>query len=92
MRVEAYNKINQIYQTKQQSRTSGSVRTEARDELCISSTGKDYQAARQALASVPDIREDRVRELKAEVDAGTYHVSADSFAAKVIAKYEELSF
>lgn len=92
MRVDAYNKVNQIYQTKQKSRIRETSRAEARDELCISSAGKDYQTARQALSYVPDIREDRVSELKASVDAGTWQVSADSFASKVIAKYEEMTF
>ena len=92
MRVEAYNKINQIYQTKQKSAVKGTAKTSARDELTISSTGRDYQVARQALANAPDIREDRVTALKSSIDAGTYQVSADSFAAKVIAKYEEMTF
>ena len=91
MRVEAYNKIGQIYQAEQKTRAKGATKAASRDELTISSTGKDYQIARQAIAAIPDIRTDRVAELKARIESGAYQVSADSFAAKVIAKYEEMS-
>ena len=91
MRVEAYNKIGQIYQTEQKARAKEATKAASRDELTISSAGKDYQTARQALAAIPDIRMDRVADLKAGIESGTYQVNADSFAAKVIAKYEEMS-
>lgn len=92
MRVDAYSQISKIYETKQKERTKQIAKTSRRDELTISDLGRDYQVARQALMNVPDIREDRVNVIKARMDAGTYQVSADSFAAKVIAKYEEMSF
>lgn len=91
MRIDAYNQISQIYGTKQTARTREAANTKKRDELTISSTGRDYQIARQALGSVPDIREDRVAAIKAGIADGSWQVSADSFAAKVIAKYEEMS-
>lgn len=91
MRIDAYNQISQIYGAKQTARTREAANTKKRDELTISSTGRDYQIARQALGSVPDIREDRVAAIKAGIADGSWQVSADSFAAKVIAKYEEMS-
>lgn len=91
MRIDAYNQISKIYDSKQTARTREVARTKARDELTISSTGRDYQIARQALNNVPDIREDKVAAIKSRMADGSYQVSADSFAAKVIAKYEEMS-
>lgn len=91
MRIDAYNQISKIYDSKQTARTREVARTKARDELTISSTGRDYQVARQALNNVPDIREDKVAAIKSRMADGSYQVSADSFAAKVIAKYEEMS-
>ncbi len=91
MRVEAYNKIGQVYQANQTMRIKETAKGSERDELTISNTARDYQAARQALARVPDIREDKVNAIKQSMEAGAYQVSADSFAAKLIARYEELS-
>ena len=91
MRVEAYNKIGQVYQANQKMRTRETVKGSERDALTISETARDYQTARQALAQVPDIREARVSAIKQSMEAGTYQVNAESFAAKLIARYEELS-
>ena len=91
MRVEAYNKIGQVYHANQKMRTRETVKGSERDALTISETARDYQTARQALAQVPDIREDRVSAIKQSMEAGTYQVNAESFAAKLIARYEELS-
>lgn len=92
MRVDAYNQISKIYEPKQKARARETVKSSGRDELTISSLGRDYQVARQAVMAAPDIREDKVSAIKSQMTSGTYQVSADSFAAKVIAKYEEMSF
>lgn len=89
MRIDAYNQINAVYETKQKARAQQAKKTGSRDEVYISSAGKDYQAARQAIALAPEIRKDKVASLKAQIDAGTYQVSGESFAAKLIARYEE---
>ena len=62
----------------------------ASDQLQLSSTGKDYQTAKAAVKTAPDIREDLVASIKASMEAGTYQVSGESFADKLFAKYEEM--
>lgn len=89
MRIDAYNQINSIYDTKQKAKTQAAKKITSRDEVYISSTGRDYQVARQAVLAAPDIREDKVNQIRSRIEAGTYQVSSESFAAKLIAKYEE---
>ena len=40
------------------------------------------------IENVPDVREDRVAELKTQIQNGTYNVSNESFADKLLAAYE----
>lgn len=88
MRIEAYNQVAQIYKA---NKTAGTAKTKSmgagRDEVQISSFGRDYQIAKQAVAEASDIREEKVAELAAKVKSGTYDVSVDDFAAKVMEKY-----
>ena len=44
----------------------------------------------KAVAESSDVREDVVAPIKARIQSGTYEVSADSFADKLIQKFEEL--
>ena len=86
MRVEAYNSVAQIYKTNRAAGASAAAKTEkSRDQ--ISSIGYDYQIAKQAVAEASDIREDKVAELSAKVKSGTYDVSNEAFAEKLLEKY-----
>ena len=58
-----------------------------RDEVQISSFGRDYQIAKQAVAEAADIREDKVAELKTKVNSGNYSVDTADFAKKLLEKY-----
>ena len=90
MRIEAYTQVQQLYQTKKvnQARKSGSV--SHADQLQISNLGKDFQTARAAVAGSPDIREELTAPIKAKIQSGTYSVDNESFAEKLLKKYEEM--
>ena len=88
MRIDAYNQIAQIYKTNKAGKvTIASSVAAVRDEVQISSFGRDYQIAKQAVQEASDIRTDKVAELKAKVNAGSYHVDNGDFASKLLAKY-----
>lgn len=88
MRIEAYNQVAQIYKASKIAEASKTTKTQSgRDEVQISSFGRDYQIAKQAVAEASDIREDKVAELSAKVKSGSYDVSTDTFADKLLEKY-----
>lgn len=90
MRIEAYTQVQQIYQSQQvnKSRKTGNVAKS--DNVQISSFGKDIQAAKTALAGSPDIREELTAPIKAKIQSGTYAVDNESFADKLLKKYDEM--
>lgn len=88
MRIEAYNQVTQIYNSGKVSKMKGSSSVDKRDQLQISQTGRDYHVAKQAVANAPDIREDKVIQVKNRIASGSYKVEAGEFAAKLIEKYE----
>lgn len=90
MRIEAYNQVQAVYQAQQASKVSKVSNVTKTDKVSISSFGKDIQTAKAALSNIPDVREDVVANLKAKIDNGTYNVSPESFADKLIAKYNSL--
>ncbi len=56
----------------------------AKDEMSISSSAKDVQLASKAIKNVPDVRVDKIKALKEQIDNGTYNVSAIDIADKMI--------
>jgi len=92
MRIDAYNQIQQIYGTSQMKKTEEKKATKSsfKDELFLSATAMDAQVAKMALASTPDIRESLVAPIKEKIDNGTYDVSAEDLAGKLLEKYNGL--
>ena len=94
MRIGTYNMVNQIYGakgTKKSNAVSGTNYASFKDEVSFSSMGKDMQVAKNALSGVSDVRESKISELKAKVSSGTYNVSPEAFADKLISAYEAQS-
>ncbi len=90
MRIEAYTQVQQIYNTKKTAKLQNKAKMSSTDQLQISSIGKDIQTAKTALAESSDIREELTAPLKASIASGTYQVSGESFADKLMQKYDEL--
>ena len=54
------------------------------DTVVLSDTAKAVQEAKTQLESIPDVREDKVAELKEQVENGTYKVDSEKLAEKMI--------
>ena len=88
MRIEAYNAVSQIYSAKKPGQVNKTNTSYGRDQVQISSLGKDFQTVKQAVANSSDIRSEVTEPIKAAIKNGTYNVSNDDFAAKLIEKFE----
>ncbi len=86
MRIEAYTQVQQVYKTSTTKTGNAKKSKAASDQLELSSMGRDYRVAKQAVAAAPDVREELIAPLKKSVNAGTYQVSTESFADKLLEK------
>lgn len=93
MRIDAYNAISQVYQTSV-SKTAGKNKGKGAlsDSLHISGMAKDYQTAKSAVVAAPDIRQEKVAEIKAMMEKGTYSVSNEALAEKILNQTKTLTF
>ena len=89
MRIEAYNAVSQIYSAQKPGKVNKTSAAYGRDQVQISSIGKDIQTAKAAVANSSDIRKEITEPIKNAIANGTYNVSNDDFASKLLAKYEE---
>lgn len=90
MRIEAYTQIQQVYGTKNKAKTQNTKKSAGSDRIQISSIGKDIQTAKNAVAAAGDIRSELTAPIKASIANGTYYVSGESFAEKLMKQYEEI--
>lgn len=90
MRIESYTQVQQLYRTKKTAKAQQTSKKASSDQIQISSFGKDIQVAKNAVAASDDIRAELTAPLKASIANGTYQVSGESFAEKLLEKYEEI--
>ena len=89
MRIDAYNAVNQINQTSQISKAKTAS---VSDKFEISDTAKTYQTARTAVSKASDVREDKIADIKARMAAGTYNISSEAVADKILNNISTLTF
>ena len=82
--IEAY--VNNVQDKKttappKDKTANGSVKT---DTVDISDTAKRVSAAREELDRIPDVREEKVAELKKQIESGGYKVDSEVIAEKML--------
>lgn len=92
MRIDALNQVSKLYQTNRPKKVSKNAENDTADKFEISQSAKDYQVAKSAVKNSPDIREDKVAEIKNAIASGTYNVSAAEIADNIISKYFDSIF
>ena len=59
----------------------------SKDAYEVSQFAKEYQIAKNAVSKTSDVREDRVAEIKEALASGTYNVSAQEIAEKMVSRF-----
>jgi negative regulator of flagellin synthesis FlgM len=54
------------------------------DTVVISDAAKRVHEARRQLEDIPDVREEKVAQLRSQIQSGTYEIDADKIAGKMI--------
>ena len=82
--IDAY--INQVKKNQEADPSVEATGQENRkqDSVELSQTAKELQAARKIIEQVPEIRTDKVAQLKAQIENGTYDIDSDKIAEKLL--------
>ncbi|GAE87772.1 flagellar biosynthesis anti-sigma factor FlgM [Acetivibrio straminisolvens] len=83
---EGVPKVSGIYDSSKslnKTEKTGNV-DRKKDVVSISNQAKDIQTAMKALKEIPDIRKDRVEELTRKIETGTYKVTEEDIADKIL--------
>jgi negative regulator of flagellin synthesis FlgM len=54
------------------------------DTVVISDAAKRIQEAQKQIQAIPDVRAEKVAEIKSQIENGTYQINADQIAGKMI--------
>ena len=63
---------------------AGSASVKPIEKVDLSTMAKEIQKAKVEVSKLPDVREEKVQEIKAQVEKGTYNVSGEQIANKMV--------
>jgi len=89
MVIDKIGNINNIIEPKKTKPVSGAKEVKKNDSIQISSEGKkaaEIAKHMQVVHDAPDIRADRVKEIKEKIDNGTYDFNDDKMLEMVADK------
>ena len=81
--LQQYQKIDKV-QSESNQKVDGSAAPE--EKVNLSTKARDIQQLRDAVNQLPDVREDKVREFKDQVDRGAYDVNGQKVAEKMVSE------
>jgi negative regulator of flagellin synthesis FlgM len=81
--VQQYQKADKVQEESSQ-KVGGNAAPE--EKVNLSTKARDIQQLRDAVNQLPDVREDKVRELKDKVDKGAYDVNGQKIAEKMVSE------
>ena len=94
MRIDAYNAVSQLYKTGSARNVKKTNQTQSyvNDKLEFSQTAKSYQVAKAAVSTASDVRMDKVAMIKEQMAAGTYKISSEVVADKLLGRIDTIVF
>ncbi|MGE5472837.1 MAG: flagellar biosynthesis anti-sigma factor FlgM [Ignavibacteriales bacterium] len=87
--MKIWGNIPQIQEVYNKNKTTSKIEKSSsvsskKDAVSISSEGKDFQTALKAVRETPDIRTDRIEEIKQKMQGDKYEVSSSDIADKIV--------
>ncbi|TSA10913.1 MAG: flagellar biosynthesis anti-sigma factor FlgM [Deltaproteobacteria bacterium] len=85
--VAQYVQNNQAAQGAQQAereKQAAAEQSQATDKVELSAASRDIQKIQEVLENTPDVRAEKVQELKSKIESGQYKVDARGIADKMI--------
>ncbi len=86
MRINNMSNVGSLYnttKTKKAYKQSGNAGI--KDSVSLSSFAKELSVAKKAVDTTPDVRQEKVQAIKAQIKEGTYNVEAEQVAEKILA-------
>ncbi|MFW5962104.1 MAG: flagellar biosynthesis anti-sigma factor FlgM [bacterium] len=89
MRIDPYRQIslNKLQKEKNNKKKDDQIKSQ-KDKLAISKQAIDMTDIKKKLEQTPDVRKEKIAELKAQIQNGTYQIDAREVAKKILANFK----
>lgn len=87
MRIYKVNQPMDVYKAQTMPKMQNKVSKE-KDQVNVSQVGQEFQVAYKMVKSVPDVRMDKINDIKERIQSGNYSVSAKEVSEKIVSQLD----
>lgn len=84
--VQSILQLDQVSAGKKKAGTQEAASTKKTDSLVLSEQAQELNFAKDQVLKSPEVRVDKIGELKKQIQEGNYQVSGDEIASKMIGR------
>lgn len=84
MKISNILQVSNIYKNNTKCKNKKSLESTKMDNLNLSSEALDYQKILTAVNKAPNIREDKINDIMERINNGTYKISSEKIAEKIL--------
>lgn len=84
MKISNILQVSNIYKNNTKWKNKKSLESTKMDNLNLSSEALDYQKILTAVNKAPNIREDKINDIMERINNGTYKISSEKTAEKIL--------
>jgi negative regulator of flagellin synthesis FlgM len=84
--VQSILQLNQLTEPKKKTGTTNTSSTSKEDTLVLSDHAQGLNFAKEQVLKSPEVRAERITELKKQIQDGTYQVSSSDIAQKMVGR------
>ncbi|MEW6599410.1 MAG: flagellar biosynthesis anti-sigma factor FlgM [Nitrospirota bacterium] len=81
---ELYGKVQELKKNQDAEKKDGVQKSDSRDKISLSGRSKEISELMGLIEKLPEVRMDRVEELKKAIDAGNYNFDSYKVAEKIL--------
>lgn len=82
--VQQYQQYNGANQANQANDKPATAAVAPEEKVDLSTRSKDLLQIKNAVAQLPEIREEKIQELKTQIEKGTYNINGGKIAGKMV--------
>jgi len=83
--VQQYQRNDNVTAAADRQAGTGTVKPE--EKVNLSTMAKEIHQAKVEVSKMPDVREEKVQEIRNQVEKGTYSVSGEQIANKMVGEF-----
>lgn len=87
MKINGIHNIYEAYQSQMNSSVEKAKKVSEKDQVSLSNNAKDFSSVYKMLSEVPDVRTQKVEQIKQAMNSGTYNVSSEQVAEKILSQF-----